>query len=33
MAGKGSMTFVLTRSGKDWKIASWTYSGATPAAE
>ena len=33
MAGKGSMTFVLTRSGKDWKIASWTYSGATPTAE
>jgi len=33
MAGKGSMTFVLTRSGKDWKIASWTYSGATPADE
>lgn len=33
MAGKGSMTIVLTRSGKDWKIASWTYSGATPTAE
>ena len=33
MAGKGSMTFVLTRSGKDWKIASWTYSGATPTSE
>ena len=33
MAGKGSMTFVMTHSGKDWKIASWTYSGATPTAE
>ena len=33
MAGKGSMTFVMSRSGKDWKIASWTYSGATPAPE
>ena len=33
MAGKGSMTFVVNRSGKDWKIASWTYSGATPAPE
>ena len=33
MAGKGNMTFVMIRSGKDWKIASWTYSGATPAAE
>ena len=33
MAGKGSMTFVLTRADKDWKIASWTYSGSTPAPE
>lgn len=33
MAGKGSMTFVMTRVGTDWKIASWTYSGATPTAE
>jgi ketosteroid isomerase-like protein len=33
MAGKGSMTFVLNRSGKEWKIATWTYSGATPAPE
>ncbi len=33
MAGKGSMTFVMVRTGKDWKISSWTYSGATPAPE
>lgn len=33
MAGKGSMTFVMARRGADWKIASWTYSGATPAPE
>ena len=33
MAGKGSMTFVMTRVGAEWKIASWTYSGATPTAE
>ena len=33
MAGKGSMTFVMNRAGDDWKIASWTYSGATPAPE
>ena len=33
MAGAGSMTFIMTRAGKDWKISSWTYSGATPAAE
>ena len=30
MAGKGSMTFVMVMAGKEWKIASWTYSGATP---
>jgi hypothetical protein len=33
MASPGSMTFVVKRDGKDWKIASWTYSGATPAPE
>lgn len=33
MAGTGSMTFVMTRSGDEWKISSWTYSGATPAPE
>ena len=33
MVGKGSMTFVMKRIGDDWKIASWTYSGATPVAE
>lgn len=33
MAGKGSMTFVMVKTGKDWKISSWTYSGATPTAE
>ncbi|MEO6582510.1 MAG: nuclear transport factor 2 family protein [Sphingomicrobium sp.] len=33
MAGKGSMTFVMNRVGPEWKIASWTYSGATPTAE
>ena len=26
----GSMTFVMTRSGTDWKIASWTYSAPEP---
>ena len=31
MAGKGSMTFVMAKVGADWKIASWTYSGATPS--
>ena len=30
MAGAGSMTFVAKREGTGWKIASWTYSGATP---
>ena len=29
MAGAGSMTFIMKKAGKDWKIASWTYSGAT----
>lgn len=33
LAGKGSMTFVMARRGNDWKIASWTYSGATPVLE
>lgn len=33
MAGKGSMTFVMVKSGAEWKILSWTYSGATPSAE
>jgi ketosteroid isomerase-like protein len=33
MAGAGSMTFVVRRSGGHWKIASWTYSGAEPAPE
>ena len=33
MAGKGSMTFVMRRAGNDWKIGSWTYSGATPVPE
>ena len=30
MAAAGSMTFVMNRIGTDWKIASWTYSGALP---
>ena len=33
MAGKGSMTFVMHKSADGWKIASWTYSGATAVAE
>lgn len=33
MAGAGSMTFVMTRVGGEWKISSWTYSGATPTPE
>lgn len=33
MAGRGSMTFVMTRESTSWKIASWTYSGATPVPE
>ncbi|MFL6736311.1 MAG: nuclear transport factor 2 family protein [Sphingomonas sp.] len=34
MAEPGSMTFVMKRSGADWKIASWTYSaGGAPAPE
>lgn len=33
MAGSGSMTFVLFKTGDEWKIASWIYSGSTPAPE
>lgn len=33
MVGKGSMAFVMTRRGAAWKIASWTYSGATSVPE
>ena len=33
MAGRGSMTFIMARIGTSWKIASWTYSGATAAPE
>lgn len=33
MAGAGSMTFVVKREADGWKIASWTYSGATPVPE
>jgi ketosteroid isomerase-like protein len=33
MAGKGSMTFILARTSSGWKIAGWTYSGATPTPE
>ncbi len=32
MAEPGSMTFVVSRDGKDWKITSWTYSAAGAAA-
>jgi ketosteroid isomerase-like protein len=33
MIAPGSMTFVVKRAGEGWKIASWTYSGATAAPE
>ena len=34
MAEPSSMTFVVKRDGKDWKITSWTYSAAgAPAPE
>lgn len=33
MAGAGSMTFVMARRDGQWKISSWTYSGATPVPE
>jgi len=26
----GTMTFVMTKVGNDWKIASWTYSAPAP---
>ena len=26
----GTMTFVMTRAGYEWKIASWTYSAPVP---
>src|SRR5690349_20151209 len=32
MAEPSSMTFVMKRDGKDWKITSWTYSAAGAAA-
>ena len=32
MAEPGSMTFVMTRDGAGWKIASWTYSARAAAA-
>ena len=32
MSAGGSMTFVVKKAG-DWKIASWTYSGATATPE
>ena len=32
MAEPSSMTFVVSRDGKDWKITSWTYSSAGAAA-
>jgi len=33
MAGAGSMTFVMSRTGGTWKISSWTYAGATPTPD
>ena len=33
MSGAGSMTFVMKKRGQDWKIASWTYSGAASAPD
>ena len=33
MAAGGSMTYVVKQTGEDWKIVSWTYSGAAPAPE
>jgi hypothetical protein len=32
MAEPSSMTFVMNRQGDQWKIASWTFSAAAPAA-
>ena len=33
MASPGHMTFVMRRAGNDWKIASWTFAGATATPE
>jgi ketosteroid isomerase-like protein len=33
MAAGGSMTFVAKKAGENWKIAGWTYSGATATPE
>ena len=33
MASPGNMTFVMRRAGKMWKIASWTFAGATATPE
>ena len=33
MAEPSSMTFVLRRSGQDWRLASWTFAGSVPAVE
>ena len=32
-AGEGSMTFVTAKTRAGWKIASWTYAGATPTLQ
>ncbi|MGL1451760.1 hypothetical protein ACSTI1_00305, partial [Vibrio parahaemolyticus] len=28
----GQFTFVMTRAGKDWKIAGWSWTGPDPSA-
>jgi ketosteroid isomerase-like protein len=33
MSAAGTMTFVLTKAGGNWKIASWTYSAPAPAPD
>ena len=33
MAGRGNMTFVMRLEAGEWKVASWAYAGAAPAAE
>lgn len=33
MVALGNMAFVVNRVGADWKIASWSYAGATAAPE
>ncbi|WP_037500203.1 nuclear transport factor 2 family protein [Sphingomonas jaspsi] len=33
MAGKSTMTFVMVKTGKEWKISSWSYAGATAVPE